>query len=208
MKTILYLLRHAATPANLSHPARLQGRNNDPPLAPLGVRQAEVTREHLAIQPFDLCYCSPLRRAVQTAAIICEPHGITPRPLDALIECDVGKWEGLDWETIKSRNPKLYERYMANPAQQGYPGGENFAEVHERASAELDRLLVEQAGKSILVVSHHVVNRTYLAGLLGLPPSQARRVSLDNCGISVVIREKDKSSVQTLNGVLHLQGVL
>jgi len=208
MKTILYLLRHAATPANLSHPARLQGRHNDPPLAPLGVRQAEVTREFLAIRPIDLCYCSPLRRAVQTATIICEPHEVAPKPLEALIECDVGKWEGLDWETIKSKNPKLYERYMANPAQQGYPGGETFAEVHERASEALDQLLLDHPGKAILVVSHHVVNRTYLAGLLGLPPSQARRVSLDNCGISIVVREQDKTSVQTLNGVLHLQGVL
>ena len=66
MRTILYLLRHGATEANLAKPARLQGRRLDPPLAKLGVRQAEATRDFLAIRPIDQCYSSPLRRAMQT----------------------------------------------------------------------------------------------------------------------------------------------
>src|SRR6266852_199035 len=64
MRTILYLLRHGATEANLANPARLQGRRLDPPLAKLGVRQAEATRDFLAIRPIDQSYSSPLRRAM------------------------------------------------------------------------------------------------------------------------------------------------
>ena len=63
MKTVLYLLRHGATEANLGRPSRLQGRRHNPPLARLGVRQAEATRDFLAIRPIDVCYCSPLLRA-------------------------------------------------------------------------------------------------------------------------------------------------
>ena len=59
----------------------------------------------------------------------------------------------------------------------------------------------------MLVVAHHIVNRTYLAALLGLPPSQARLVKLDNCGISVVVREGEETTVNTLNAAFHLQGV-
>ena len=69
-KTVLYLIRHGATEANLARPARIQGRRHNPPLARLGVRQAEATRDFLAIRPIDHCYCSPLLRAVQTAAIV------------------------------------------------------------------------------------------------------------------------------------------
>src|SRR5262245_45287152 len=100
MRTTLYLLRHAATAANLAQPARLQGRRHDPPLAPLGARQAAATRDFLAVRPIDACFCSPLLRAVQTAAVVAAPHRLTPVPVDDLIECDVGAWEGLDWETI------------------------------------------------------------------------------------------------------------
>src|SRR5437868_6012181 len=88
VRTTLYLLRHAATEANLANPPRLQGRRHNPPLARLGVRQAEATRDFLAVRPIDVCYCSPLRRAVQTAAIVAVPHGLAPSPLDALTECD------------------------------------------------------------------------------------------------------------------------
>src|SRR5260221_461044 len=185
-KTYLYLIRHGATEANLAHPPRLQGRRHNPPLARLGVRQAEATRDFLAIRPIDHCYCSPLLRAVQTAAIVAAPHGLSPQPLDALTECDVGRWEGLDWQSIRYLDAESYQRFMTNPAEHGYPGGESFADVYTRASQALDELLAEHSGEAILVVAHHVVNRTYLAGLLGMTPDQARQVTLDNCGISVV----------------------
>jgi len=207
MRTTLYLLRHAATDANLATPPRLQGRKHNPPLARLGVRQAEVTRDLLAVRPIDICYCSPLLRAVQTAAIVCAPHAIAPRPIPALTECDVGRWEGMDWQEVKFFDAEAYRNFMHDPATHGYPGGENFRQVQRRASAAIEEILGEYEGQSVLIVSHHVVNRIYLSDLLGLPLEQARQVSLDNCGISVVTRDGDKTSVSTLNAAFHLQGV-
>lgn len=207
MRTTLYLLRHGATEANLARPPRLQGRRHNPPLTRIGVRQAEATRDFLAIRPIDVCYCSPLLRALQTAAIVAAPHGLSPQPLEALTECDVGRWEGLDWQTIRYLDAETHQRFMENPARNGYPGGESFADVYQRVAIVLEDLLQQHAGRSILVVSHHVVNRTYLAGLLGLPVEQARQVTLDNCGISVVTRERDQTTVSTLNAAFHLQGV-
>jgi broad specificity phosphatase PhoE len=206
-QTTLYLIRHGATEANLARPARLQGRRHDPPLARLGVRQSEATRDFLGILPIDACYCSPLLRAVQTAVIVAAPHGLAPLPLAALTECDVGRWEGLDWETIRAQDAENYHRFHAHPGDFGYPDGESFGDVFDRAAPALNELLERHAGQTVLVVAHHVVNRTYLAGLLGLSPNNARQVSLDNCGVSVVVRDGDKRSVATLNAAFHLQGV-
>lgn len=207
MHTVMYLLRHAAADANLARPARLLGRRLNPPLARTGIRQAELTRDFLAMRPIDHCYCSPMLRAIETAKIIAEPHEITAEPLETLIECDLGSWEGQDWQTIRAQEPELYEKFMADPAEFGYPGGESFADVSCRAGAALDQLLVAHVGEAILVVGHHVVNRIYLASVLGLRPGQARQVKLDNCGISVVIREGDETTVETLNASFHLQGL-
>jgi broad specificity phosphatase PhoE len=207
MKTTMYLIRHGATEANLAEPARLQGRKHNPPLAPLGVRQAEMTRDFLAVRPIDFCYSSPLERAVQTAAIIAAPHGLAPRPLDALTECDCGAWEGLDWQAIRRRDAEAYRRFMTNPGRFGYPGGESFREVFHRTRAALEELLSAHEGHALLVVAHHIVNRTYLAGVLGLTPDQARQVTLDNCGISVVVRDGDQTAVCTLNAAFHLHGL-
>jgi len=207
MKTILYLIRHGATDANLARPPLLQGRNYDPPLARLGVRQAEATRDLLAIRPIDRCYCSPLLRAVQTAGIVAAPHEVEPIALEALTECDVGRWERLDWQTIREQDPEAYARFMDRPGEFGYPEGESFADVSERVSRALEELLNEHEGQALLIVGHHIVNRTYLAGLMGLGPNQARQVTLDNCGVSIVIRENGVTTVGTVNAAFHLQGV-
>src|SRR5437660_7716941 len=121
MKTLLYLIRHGATEANLARPARLQGRRHNPPLARLGVRQAEATRDFLAVRPIDHCYCSPLLRAEQTASIVAGPHGLTPVPVEALTECDVGRWEGLDWQTIRSTDAAGYQDFLGKGAEFAYP---------------------------------------------------------------------------------------
>src|SRR5262249_16297843 len=155
----------------------------------------------------DHCYTSPLLRAVQTAGIVAAPHGLTPTPLEALTEADVGLWEGLDWQAIRYLDADGHQRFHANPAKFGYPGGQSFADVSARAPPALDDLLVRHRGESVLIVAHHIVNRTYLAGLLGLAPDLAKQVVLDNCGISVVVHDGDKTTVSTLNAAFHLQGV-
>ncbi len=76
MKTTLYLIRHAEPEVSFTQ--------SDPPLTRLGIRQAEVTRDFLAVRPVDHCYSSPTRRAMQTAAIIAAPYGLAPIPLDGL----------------------------------------------------------------------------------------------------------------------------
>jgi broad specificity phosphatase PhoE len=207
MRTTLYLIRHAATPANLQKPAKLQGCHTNPDLAPIGVRQAQATRDFLAIRPVDAIFTSPLRRSFRTAEIIAEPHGIMPIVVDELTECDVGHWEGRSWEEIKASEPEHYARYHADPAAHGYAGGENFRQVYERATRAIDEILATHDGATVMIVSHHIVNRTYLAGVLGLGPSRARAVSLDNCSISTVHWDCGKTTVGTLNSVFHLQGV-
>lgn len=207
MKTTLYLIRQAATEASATQPQRLHGRKHNPPLARLGVRQAELTRDFLAVRPIDHCYCSPLLRAVQTASILAAPHGLSPLPLDALTDCDVGGWDGLDWTTIRFLDADAYRRFAADPARSHPPGGESLHDVQGRVTAALEGLMLRHAGHSILVVAHQLVHRTYLAGVLGLGLDQLEQVRLDNCGISVVVRDGERTSVSTLNAAFHLQGM-
>ncbi|MCS6852033.1 MAG: histidine phosphatase family protein [Gemmataceae bacterium] len=207
MKTTLYLVRSAATEATLAQPPRLQGRQHNFPLARLGVRQAEATRDFLAIRPIDVCFCSPLLRAIQTATIVAAPHGLAPAPLDDLTECHVGRWEGLDWPSIRYLEAEAYQRFRKDPAAHGFPAGESYAEVHRRVAPALEKLLDQHAGKAILVVSHDVAQRTYLAELLGLAIAQADRLTLDPAGISIVLRHDGATQVATLNAHFHLQGV-
>ena len=140
MRTTIYLIRHAATELNLADPPRLQGRGLNPPLAPLGIRQASATRDFLAIRPIDACYCSPLLRATQTANIISGPHGLIPVHDERLAEADIGNWEGMDWQQIRYLDAANYRQFMNNPAEVSYPGGENFTQVALRPLLPSTRL--------------------------------------------------------------------
>ena len=144
---------------------------------------------------------------MQTASLVAAPHGLAPVALEELIECDVGSWEGLDWPAIRRLDADGYRRFHANPAEFGYPGGESFRTVHDRVLPVMDELLERHRGETVLIVAHNVVNRVYLADLLGLGLGQARQVKLDNCGISVVVRDDEGTKVSTLNAAFHLQGV-
>jgi broad specificity phosphatase PhoE len=204
VSTLLYLLRHAATPANLACPPRLQGRRHDPPLAPLGILQTEAARDRLAALPLRRCSCSPMLRAAQTAALVAAPHGLCPEPVEALAECDVGRWEGLDWQTVRYLDADAYSLFQLDPAAHGYPGGESLADVHRRCAPVLERLLTQYADGSLLVVTHQVVLRVFLAGLLGLPLCRARELRFDNASLSVVSCDSNRTSVLALNDTAHL----
>jgi broad specificity phosphatase PhoE len=129
---------------------------------------------------------------------------LTPDPLQALAECDLGRWEGLSWQDIREREPESYRQFMSDPARHGYPGGESFQDVYDRVVPLLERLLANHAGQSMLVVAHLIVFRVYLASLLALAPGQARQVKLDNGSISVVVRQGLHTSIRTLNDTTHL----
>jgi broad specificity phosphatase PhoE len=130
-------------------------------------RQAEVTRDFLAIRPFDRCYCSPERAAARTAAILAEPHGLTPEPIDAL-------------------------RDDASP---------------EEITQCVDDLLAYDEEQSLLLVAVPPVQRRYFAALLDLSALQMRRLRIEPCGVSIVVRDDGRTRVQTLNAAFHVQGL-
>ena len=66
---MLYIMRHGKTDWNAKH--KLQGRT-DIPLNEEGIQMAEQAKEKYKDVNFDICYCSPLVRAKQTAEIVLE----------------------------------------------------------------------------------------------------------------------------------------
>src|SRR5512136_790903 len=92
MTTRLYLIRHGATA--LSAEDRFAG-STDVELSEAGRYQAQRLAGRLADDHIVAIYASPLKRTMATAAIVGEPHGLTPIPHDGLREIDHGHWEGL-----------------------------------------------------------------------------------------------------------------
>lgn len=203
---VVYLVRHGATANNLARPPRLQGRKSDLELSAEGRRQADRTAAALQVHDIKAVYASPLRRAQETASIIACPHNIQVQTLADLTEVDVGKWEGRQWDEIARSEPDAYRKFMDDPAEHGYVGGEDLAQVRDRVLPALDRLMRTNVGSRIVVVGHNVVNRVFLTHLLGLPISKARGIRQDNCGINVIRFRDGQPMLKTMNAVFHLEG--
>ncbi|HMP03616.1 MAG TPA: histidine phosphatase family protein [Gemmatales bacterium] len=203
----LILVRHGATRANLDRPYWIQGKGRDEPLVPVGLQQAQAVRDYLRSWPITAVVTSPLQRARRTAEIVAEPHGLEVRVIESLHEGDVGRWEGRTWDEIQAADPEEYARFTADPGTHGYPGGENFSQVAARVVPLLSTLLETHAGQSVVVVGHQITHRAFLGHLLGIPAAAARRLRLDNGGVSLVRRAQGQHYLQTLNFTQHVDGI-
>ena len=77
MTTRLFLVRHGAT--TLSAEDRFAG-STDVDLSDVGRAQAVALGGRLANDNLVAAYCSPMRRTVETAALITRDLGLTPQP--------------------------------------------------------------------------------------------------------------------------------
>lgn len=203
--TTIYLIRHAATPANEQRPRILQGSTVNTSLSERGVRQAKRVGEFLSQFQFDAVLCSPLLRARETAEAIATPHKLTPQDVPGLEEVNVGRWERLDWHSIERDFPDEYRRFMDDPVRNGYLGGESYGQVQGRVLPVFRSIVKQHAGKQIVVVAHTVINRTLLGTFLGLNLAEAQNLAQENCCVNVVKVQTETPRVVTLNSTFHMR---
>ena len=140
-----------------------------------------------------------MRRARETAECISRPHQLAVEPRDEIVEADVGRWENMSWAEIAERDPAAYRRFREDPENHGYVGGETIKQVQTRATAALEEIMNSHLGALIAVVAHSVVNRAFLAEVLGLPLSKARGLSQDNAAFNLLRFRAGKSKLLTMN---------
>jgi broad specificity phosphatase PhoE len=168
--TTILLARHGETDWNRDN--RFQG-HADPPLNATGRAQAANLSAALVDVPLAAVYSSPLRRAFETAEIAAAPHGLSPLPLDALREVDVGSWQGLTRSEIEARFPDQFARWRDYGS--GWEDGESYEEMGRRVIGALLELAATHEGEGILVVSHGGPVRAAYAFAAGITHDEARR---------------------------------
>jgi broad specificity phosphatase PhoE len=136
----------------------LQGRL-DTPLSELGRRQASQLGDWFAQRgmQWDAAYCSPLRRARDTARIITERLG-RPSAIDNadLAEVHVGSMQGKTGPLLRVEHASFYTRGLDGLGDYSEFGGEAYEDVQARVRHFLE-LLSEQhrsPPQRVLIVSH------------------------------------------------------
>ncbi len=164
MTTRLFLVRHGATTHSTED--RFAGAS-DVDLSPAGREQVEHLARRLSDDQLAAVYASPLKRTMETAAIIARPHRLTPVPQDGLREIDHGRWEGMRRADVEAQFAAEYAAWDADPFTFAPEGGESGLSVLARALPLVRQIVVAHADANVLVVSHKATIRLLISSLLG-----------------------------------------
>lgn len=175
--TKFYFIRHGKTQWNLER--RYQGAGGDSPLLPESITAIHELANYLKDVHFDHAYVSPLPRTRTTARVLINDLGTTI-PLtvdDAFKEFNLGKLEGMTFETAAAKYPQECNAFHHHPDQYRTEriGGESFTDVINRVTPRLQTIAREFPTGNILVVTHGGVLCAELGHLLGYSLADLRR---------------------------------
>lgn len=200
--TRVILIRHGETDWNRQ---RIFRGRADVLLSPEGIRQAELVTITLKEIGIDAIYSSPLKRALQTAQKIADFHNLEVVVEPGFMDFDYGEWQGLSHQEVRKRYPELYSRWEKEPHTVRTPGGESLQDVRKRSVNALEKVLAEHPSRTVVIVSHRVVNKVLLCFVLGLDNSHFWRIRQDTCAINIFEWSEDRGYVlYLLNDTCHL----
>ncbi len=160
-------------------------------------------RETDEVPRLSAIYCSDLQRAVRSAQIIAEPHGLTPVQVPALRERNFGIWEGMSFTEIREKYPAEFEAWAGNPLRYSPIGGESTIEVNERVVHALEKIIGIHIGENISIVAHGGVNRIILCHIMGIPLENIFRIEQDYGAVNIIEFWDKYPVVKLLNGGMN-----
>jgi len=156
MSNVLYLVRHAHT-QQTALPVETW------PLSEQGIQQAHKLAELPFWRDVHLICSSWEPKAIQTAQIVVEQHGLPIEPVFDLRELRRTDAYVPDY-------PAAVREALENPFK-SFQGWEPAGEAQSRIMTAIERLLMLHEGETLAVVSHGLALTLYLAYLAGTPPS-------------------------------------
>lgn len=202
--TRILLVRHGRTAWNKEEIFR---GTEDIPLDDQGRREAACARDHLKGYAIHAALTSPLTRAVETAEIILEPHGVRAEIHQGLSDLNYGDWQGVSHEEVKRRYPELYRQWKKAPHTVAFPNGESLGAVRDRALRVAQEVVERYPDKVVLLAAHRVVNKVLIAALLGIDNSHFWEIGQDTAAINIFDYSEGSWICRLLNDTCHLRSL-
>ena len=190
------MVRHGESTFNVKRV--VQGHHDSSLLTENGENQARQVGQLLGGIAIDAVYCSPLKRAAHTAALIAEMMGIegkVPQPTDLLKEISLPLWEAMSFADIEAQYPEEYRAWRRRPNElkMAIPQADGTTQdfypvraVWQQAKKFWQGLLEQHQGQTVLLVAHSAINRALIGTAIGLGPEALNRMYQSNCGVSVL----------------------
>lgn len=197
MPTKLILIRHGITEYNLKK--RYSGFT-DIGLSQKGKTQARKLHQRLKKEKIDKIYSSNRKRAINSSRIIFRGRKI--RRLSDLRELHFGVFEGLTYGEIMKEYPRIYKKWLKDPFSICIPSGEDLNDFRKRVVMALKKILFQNLGKTVAIVSHGGVISIFINEILKV--KKFWKFIPKPGSISIVEAKKGKLKVNLFNGTTHL----
>lgn len=152
----IFVMRHGTTVWN--EKGITQGRTNNK-LSKAGIEITNKRANEYKNVKFDVIYCSPLMRTIQTANIMNVYHRVKIIKDPRLIEIDQGIFTGRSKDDISEE-----ERILKNNRAQSC-GMESYKSVYDRCKDFISYIKNNSSYQNILIVTHNC-NATLLENVL------------------------------------------
>lgn len=120
-----------------------------------GRRQAQEMAAGFANAGFSCVYSSPLRRALETAEIICRALRLPPPVcLEGLKERNFGTVQGVPKAQLGEHNPVLLEQILQRNPACCFDQGESMDHFATRVLDAVMGIAEEHSGERVLVITH------------------------------------------------------
>ena len=183
--TVIYFIRHGET--RLTPERRFSGSDgSNPGLTEKGFAQARAMAQEVAARKPEVLIASPMRRTQETAGEIAEITGLEIKTDSQWIESGFGEWDELTVEEIMKLYPQEWQGWVSDTSYVPGKSGESFESVAARMENALVEIESEYAGKTIAVVTHHMVLKTLVARVLNAPLESMFHMDIAPCGITTV----------------------
>jgi len=176
----------------------------DVPLNDQGFAEARRVGESLESEPVSFIYTSPLARAVQTAQPLADSTKTEIRNCDGFTDMNFGDWQGRKLEEIQAEEPETFGAWMESPQDCIIPNGETLAQVQRRALDSWWEITGKHPGETGMVVTHRVVCKLLILGLMGLGPEKFWNLRQDTANINLFAMESGTTVLHRINDTCHL----
>lgn len=182
MPNKLTLIRHAALQISLDgcYVGRL-----DVPLSESGKQDAEYLAARLRLAEIDALWCSPARRARETAKPLETAVKLESLVVDDLNEVNFGRWEGLTFEQIRSVDPELVNDWAELKEGFCFPEGESHSDFQGRIDT-IAQGIANCHHNHLALVTHGGVIRRLLCKLIGWPAKDYLKINIQRGGFATL----------------------
>lgn len=132
-----------------------------------------------------LLVSSDLSRTVDTAATLIKGRQLIA-PRSDLREFHFGDWENRTFDDISSTDPDLSLNYWSSPGETAPPNGESWDTGYARMSSAVDQLVVDHAGRDIIIVAHFGVILSQVQRATSMPAKSVLAFKIDNLSVTCI----------------------